>query len=92
MSCVIIDAVYENGVLRPLEPVTLDENAQVRVFVYPAGQDADIDDLIDHEAMEEARREVAKMGRIRTIEETREMLRDVPGSFADTIIEERGER
>ena len=92
MSGVMIDAVYENGVLRPLEPVTLDENAQVRVFVYPAGQDADIDDLIDSEAIEEARREVAKMGRIPTLEEIQERFRDIPGSFADTIIAEREDR
>lgn len=89
MRGVIIDAVYENGVLRPLAPVALDENAQFRVFAYPVGQDADIDDLIDHDAMEETRQEVAKMGRIRTIEETREMLRDMPGSLADAIIDER---
>jgi len=92
MSGVIIDAVYENGVLRPLTPVTLDENAQFRVFVYPTGVDADIDDLIDHEAMEEARREVAKMERIPTLEEIQDRFRDVPGSFADTIIAEREDR
>ncbi len=30
------DAIYENGVLRPLEPVALNEHQQVRVSVVPA--------------------------------------------------------
>lgn len=92
MSCVIIDAVYENGVLRPLEPVTMDENVRFRVFVYRAGANADIEDLIDHEAMEDTRREVAKMERVPTLEEMQDRFRDIPGSFADAIIAEREDK
>ena len=31
----IIDAIYENGVLRPLQPLDIQEHAKVRVIVEP---------------------------------------------------------
>ena len=31
----IIDAIYENGVLKPLEPLNIKENTKVRIIIEP---------------------------------------------------------
>ena len=31
----IIDAIYENGILKPLEPLNMKENTRVRVIIEP---------------------------------------------------------
>lgn len=75
-------AVYENGVLRPLEAVDLPEHTQLTVVVRP-----DPSDWLDHELMAEidgAADEVAP-----SLEEVRAMLAHIPGSFTDDIREER---
>ncbi len=36
MSANVIDAVYQNGVFKPLQPVTLAENEPVKVLVWVA--------------------------------------------------------
>jgi predicted DNA-binding antitoxin AbrB/MazE fold protein len=33
MALVVVDAIYENGVLRPLSPLALPEHARVRLSV-----------------------------------------------------------
>ena len=35
---ITFDAVYENGVLRPIQPLALQEQEQVRVTVEPRGE------------------------------------------------------
>ena len=38
---ITIDAIYENGVLRPIQPLALQEHEQVRVTVEPGKNWAD---------------------------------------------------
>jgi predicted DNA-binding antitoxin AbrB/MazE fold protein len=85
------DAIYENGTLRPLERVELNENQQVRVKVWPKVTDPglkSLEDLIDWEYLEECR-ERATEGPVPTLEEVRQILSKIPGSLADDIIAER---
>ena len=81
-----IEAIYEGGILRPLQPVALAENEHVTLTIDP------VDDDIDYEFHAYARAEVAKLTKIPTLEEVRELLSTVPGSFADSISSEREER
>ena len=81
-----VEAIYERGLLRPLQPIVLAENEHVTLTINP------VDDDIDHEFHAYARAEVAKLPKIPTLEEVRELLSSVPGSFADTIANEREAR
>ncbi len=81
-----VEAIYEAGVLRPVEPLALVEHERVTITVEP------LDDLIDHEYTSYCRAQVEKMDRLPTLEETQERLRSVPGSFAEEIIKARGDR
>lgn len=38
---IIVEATYENGVLRPKQPLTLAEGAKVRLSITPAGEPYD---------------------------------------------------
>jgi predicted DNA-binding antitoxin AbrB/MazE fold protein len=53
-----VDAVYENGVLRPLEPLALQENQRVRVAISSISGDS-LASLVDQGFLEQARQEVA---------------------------------
>src|SRR5262245_20355198 len=82
-----IDAIYENGLLRPLEPLDLEEQQRVRITidnVYPLA------DLLDTEFMEWCAHKAA--GDVPSIEEVRQMLSKIKGSMADVISAERDER
>ena len=84
-----VEAIYEDGALHPVEPLAFAEHERVTITIEPNG---DLHDLIDHEFMAQCRAEVAKMDYIPTLEETQELLRSVPGSFADEIVRARGDR
>ncbi|MCI0333462.1 MAG: antitoxin family protein [Planctomycetes bacterium] len=79
-----IDAMYENGLLRPLEPLNLPDRERVSVTVESAG----VDDWIDRDAMEWARREGDPTI---PLEEVRQRLAKITGSLSDLVIAERGE-
>jgi len=51
-----------------------------------------IDEDLDIEYVARCRAELAGLDRLPTLEETQELLRGVPGSFADEIIRARGDR
>ncbi len=85
-----VEAIYEDGALHPVEPLALAEHERVTITIEP--NDEGVDDLIDHAFMAQCRAEVAKMDYIPTLEETQELLRSVPGSFADEIVRARGDR
>jgi len=80
-----VEAVYENGVLRPLAPITLNESQRVRITI--VGPDAG-QDLLDAELFERARAEVSAMGNLPTIEQVKVLLSTIPGSVADAVIAE----
>ncbi len=83
-----VEAVYENGVLRPLAPIALSESQRVRITI--VGPDTG-QELLDRDFIERAAAEVATMKDLPTIEQVRTLLSTIPGSVADTVIAERGE-
>ena len=83
-----IEAVYEGGVLRLLEPVELSESQHVTVMISTEGKGRD---TRAYEFMERARAETAHLKDIPSIEEVRAALAVIPDSLSEVIIAERGE-
>jgi len=83
-----IEAIYENGVLRPVTPLALAEHERVTLTI----ESDDDDEDLDHAFIAECKAKTAARGRVPTFEEMQDRLRHVPGSFAELIIQERGER
>jgi predicted DNA-binding antitoxin AbrB/MazE fold protein len=81
------DAVYENGVLRPLNPVDLPEHERLSVIVNrPADPLADVLDWDAHEmAATEGDESIS-------LEDVQAALSKIPGSMADVVSAERDER
>jgi predicted DNA-binding antitoxin AbrB/MazE fold protein len=83
-----LNAVYENGVLRPLEPLDLQEHQQVTLTVAEISDDP-LDAYIDHEYLAELN---AVSEREPTLEEVRRLLSTSPGNWSDDIRAERDAR
>lgn len=81
-----IDAIYENGLLRPLEPLVLAEREQVRVTVET--NVAETDDWLDHDFLAWATKEGDPTIKL---DDVRAKLAGLPSSLSETIIAERGE-
>lgn len=81
-----IEAVYEDGVLRPLEPLALAEHSTVTLHIDSASEE---EDGIDWAYVAYCKKLLAENPQILSLEETRAMLRDVKGSFAEALAEER---
>jgi len=86
-----VDAVYENGVLRPSEPLPLEEHQRVRVTISSISGDS-LAPLVDQSFLEQACREVAAAGYIPTHEEVGRMTATDASSWSEAIIAEREER
>ena len=83
-----VAAVYENGVLRPLEPLDLPEHQQVQVTVLEPPSPAD-HDVLDTDYI----RAVEKMDLPDvSLDEVRRALSGIPGTMTADFIEEREER
>ena len=93
----IVTAVYEKGVLRPLQPLNLEERQTVRLQVLPEEQDSNAEEVI--QALVEAGLLTPPLGHSdvdpTSEEERRELakvLGQAPGKhLSEIIIEERGE-
>ena len=84
-----VDAVYERGVLRPLEPLSLAESQRVKLTISePEGGRSQR----DMEFLERVRAEVAAMPRIPTLEEVQQAMSKIPGSLTEDFIAEREDR
>ena len=83
-----VDAVYENGVLRPLQPLTLKESAKVRLSI---SEGAAPKDRTAYSLLEYARARTAALTHVPTLEEVQESLSEIEGSMSELIIAERGE-
>ena len=83
-----VEAIYEHGVLRPLEPLALTESQRVTLTISEVSSARSQRDL---SIVERARAEVAAAGPIPTIDEVRAALRSIPGPLAQDVIAERGE-
>ena len=84
-----VEAVYEHGLLRPLEPLELTESQRVRLTIADVSSEHSQRDL---DIVKRAQAEVATAGTIPTIEEVRAALKSIPGSLAPDVIAERGDR
>jgi predicted DNA-binding antitoxin AbrB/MazE fold protein len=78
-----VEAIYENGVFRPLEPVDLPEHQRVEVTI--AGED----DWLDRDYIQWAASQVQESV---SLEAVREALAKIPGSLTADFIAEREER
>ena len=81
------EAVYENGVLKPLESLTL-SNRQ-HVFVTISGAAVGTDDLAGYFEPEEW--EAAKHDDV-SLQDVRRALSSIQGSLADAVVASREER
>ena len=86
-----VDAVYENGVLRPLQPLDLMEHEHVVVSVVKATPTPSRSHLAV-EYIEKIRRELKDAEPAPGLEEVRRRLAKIPGSMSAEMIAERGER
>jgi predicted DNA-binding antitoxin AbrB/MazE fold protein len=86
-----VDAVYENGVLRPLQPLDLKEHERVVVSVVKAppvpGRSC-----LDVEYIARIRSELPGAETSPGLEEVRRRLAKIHGSMAAEIVAERGDR
>lgn len=83
-----VEAVYEHGVLRPLEPLTLAESQRVKLTISDPISGCS---QPDRGLVERARAEIAAQGVVPTIEEVRLALASIPGSLAESVISDRGD-
>jgi len=86
-----VDAVYENGVLRPLQPLDLKEHEHVLVSVLKTAPTLGRSSIAV-EYVEKIKRELQDAEPIPGLEEVRRRLAKIPGSMAAEIIAERGKR
>lgn len=84
-----VEAVYENGVLRPLEPLSLKEHQKVSVTI--SDTEDPLASMIDYAFVESARQEIQHVDHIPSLEEVRSILSRTPGSLAADITQEREE-
>jgi predicted DNA-binding antitoxin AbrB/MazE fold protein len=83
-----VEAVYEHGVLRPLEPLTLGESQRVKLTISDGSTGSYSRDL---ELIERAKAEVAAMNHVPSIEEVQQIMSKIPGSLAEDFAAEREE-
>jgi predicted DNA-binding antitoxin AbrB/MazE fold protein len=86
-----VEAVYENGVLRPLVPLPLVEHQHVTVTVTLDSTPPERS-YLDIAFVEKTRLEISTLERIPALEEVREMLSRDKSSWAAAIVAERGDR
>jgi predicted DNA-binding antitoxin AbrB/MazE fold protein len=84
-----VEAVYENGLLRPLEPLDLTDSQRVRITVTTRESGRS---KRDTKLLERVRAEVAGMKQIPSLEEVQRMLSAIPGSLTDDFVAEREDR
>ena len=85
-----VEAVYENGLLRRLRPISLNESDRVLLSISKSA-DEPLAPVLDHEFVAYARAEVAKMGPAPSMGDVRQRLSKIEGSMAEFIIAERGD-
>jgi predicted DNA-binding antitoxin AbrB/MazE fold protein len=79
-----LKAVYENGVLRPLELISLQERQEVTLTIAEEGED-----LLDAEFLESCRAEADPSVSLQAV---RDALSKISGILTDDIRGERDER
>lgn len=82
-----VPAIYENGVLRPLEPLELSERQRVAISVVESPTPG-IDSWLDHEFLTE----LEAVEPVPSLEEVRAALAGLSGNLSDDIRRERDSR
>jgi len=83
-----VEAVYENGLLRPLKPLSLKEAEHVTLTISDAPSDFSRRDL---DVVERARKELAGFGKVPSIDELRAALAVIPGNLSEDVVRDRGD-
>ena len=86
-----VDAVYENGVLKPTRPLDLSEHERVTVEVLKTDSDG-LAPQLDLECIEDIRRQLQNAGPPPGLDEVRRRLSKIPGSMTQDFIAEREDR
>ncbi len=86
-----VEAVYENGVLRPLKPLELAEHQRVTVTVTESPRSANRTQL-DLTFIENLRKALQTAPPAPGLEEVRRRLSKIPGSLTADFIAEREDR
>jgi predicted DNA-binding antitoxin AbrB/MazE fold protein len=84
-----IEAVYENGVLRPLESVDLRERERVTLVLQRLSTAPGEEDWLDVECMQQSAQEADDSI---SLESVREALSKIPGSLTADFVVEREDR
>ena len=81
------EAVYENGVLRPVDQLSLPDHSRVTVTISDAASfGGDASAYFSPEEWERSKSDSV------TLEEVRRALSSIDGSLSDAVIASRGER
>ncbi|MGP0071005.1 MAG: antitoxin family protein [Bryobacteraceae bacterium] len=83
-----VEAIYEHGVLRPLEPLSLTESQRVRLTISDVATSRS---QRDQNIVRRARAELATVETVPSIEEVRAALSAIAGSISQDVIAERGD-
>ena len=82
-----VQAVYEDGVLRPLEPILLEEKQEVTVTISDQGTIPH-----DHPLLASSDEWASAAGYQVSLDEVRRALATIRGSLSEAVIEERRDR
>jgi predicted DNA-binding antitoxin AbrB/MazE fold protein len=82
-----VQAVYEDGVLRPLEPVPLEDRQEVTVIISD-----EVDVPRDHPLVASPDEWADAAADSISLDEVRRALASIRGSLAEAVIEERRDR
>jgi predicted DNA-binding antitoxin AbrB/MazE fold protein len=82
-----VQAVYEDGVLRPLEPILLEERQEVTVTISDHGNIPR-----DHPLLASSEEWANAAGDQVSLDEVRRALATIRGSLSEAVIEERRDR
>jgi len=82
-----VQAVYEGGVLRPLEPIPLEDRQEVTVTISDEGHISR-----DHPLLASPVEWASAAEDDISLDQVREALSTIRGSFSETIIDERRDR
>lgn len=82
-----VQAVYEDGVLRPLEPILLEERQEVTVTISDHG-----DISRNHPLLASSEEWANAAGDQVSLDEVRRALATIRGSLSEAVIEERRDR
>jgi len=83
-----VEAVYEHGILRPLQPLTLTESQLVQLTISDAKTESYPRNT---EFLDRVKAEVAAMANVPSLEDVQRLMSKIPGSLTEDFSAEREE-